>query len=84
MAEKKTTVSVNGTSISLALVIRIAVVTAVITAGWVDLRYQIASLRDEVKRSTDDRWRATDDLVFMHSFTELNELKMVPHRAATD
>lgn len=81
---KATTVSVNGTSISLKLFLRGLFVAAVLGAGWADLRGQISTLREEVKRSTDDRWRAADDLGFMLMYSDANELQMVPHPAAKD
>lgn len=72
------------TKISLQLVIPLLAGVAMGTGAWLDLRWQIATLRTEIRNRTTDRWTKTDDGVYMRDFAYANSLRMPEHQRAQE
>ena len=76
----------QGTTMPLKMVATLMVFTAVVVAGYVDIKYalgdlykEIAQMRVEVKEKMNDRWTKDDDLWFMYELCDTNQLKCPPH-----
>ncbi len=80
-----TSIGMN-TRVSLGLVGSLLILAVGLVAQWYDmagrftaLELQLELIRNEIDTKTADRWRATEDALFMRIFATENSLTMVPH-----
>lgn len=71
------------TRVTLRVVVPLVIALVAGLGAWLDMRYQVRSLRTEMFRLSMDRWSRVDDLVYMHEFAAANNLEVVPHTRAS-
>jgi hypothetical protein len=65
---------------NLATVVQIAVVVAVLVAGWHDLKSDFAKSTTRFEFHSQNDWDQRDDADFMHEYSTINGLMCPPHR----
>ena len=82
--EAGTTIGYSNTSVSLRVLVGVVVCTLAIGAAYWDLKSSITAVAHRIDLRMSDRWRATDDRLFMLNFANVNSLAMPTHGRAID